>query len=77
MEEDKATHIKELTKARDTVERQIDILTNGRPYYGFNRGAQIADVMKRLQDTLRELEECIAAESGNSKGATSKFKRDQ
>lgn len=64
MEEDKATHIKELTEARDAVERQIDLLTNGRPYYAMDRNIQIADVLKRLRDTLRELEECIAGAIG-------------
>ena len=63
MEEDRAAHIQELTEARDAVARQIDVLTSGRPYYSMDRKVQIADVLKRLRDTLRELEECIAAES--------------
>lgn len=66
MDEERARHIKELTEARDAVERQIDLLMSNRPYYGIGRKAQIADVIKRLNDTLRELEECIAAESGES-----------
>jgi hypothetical protein len=64
METARARHIKELTDARAAVERQIDILTSGRPYYGINRQVQIADVLERLRATLAELEECLAAESG-------------
>ncbi len=64
MEDDRATHIKELIRARDAVERQIDVLTNGDPHFGQNRKVQMADVLRRLQETLRELEECIAAEAG-------------
>lgn len=63
MDEDRASHIKELVEARDAVARQIDILMTGRPYYGMDRKAQIADVLKRLRNTLRELEGCIAVES--------------
>lgn len=62
MEEDRATHIKELIEARDAVERQIDVLMNGDPHFGENRKVQMADVLRRLRDTLRELEECVAAE---------------
>ncbi len=69
MQKVRAEHIKELTEARAAVERQIDILTSGRPYYGINRQVQIADVLKRLRATLRELEECIAAESGSDAAA--------
>jgi hypothetical protein len=64
MEAARARHIKELTDARAAVERQIDILASGRPYYGINRQVQIADVLERLRATLDELEECLAAESG-------------
>jgi hypothetical protein len=70
MDEHTAVHIKELTKARNAVERQIDILTNCRPEYGINRKAQITDVLNRLHDTLRELEECIRAETGDSKATS-------
>jgi hypothetical protein len=69
METARARHIKELTEARAAVERQIDILTSGRPYYGINRQVQIADVLERLRATLGELEECIAAESGAAANA--------
>jgi hypothetical protein len=64
MEDDRAAHIKELIKARDAVERQIDVLTNGDPHFGQSRKIQMDDVLRRLRDTLRELEECIAAEAG-------------
>jgi hypothetical protein len=67
MEEDRAAHIKELIKARDAVERQIDVLANGDPRFGQNRELQMDDVLKRLRDTLRELDECIAAAQGPAK----------
>jgi hypothetical protein len=67
MEEDRAAHIKELIKARDAVERQIDVLTNGDPRFGQNRKLQMDDVLRRLRDTLRELDECIAAAQGPAK----------
>lgn len=59
MEEDRATHIKKLIEARDAVERQIDVLTNGDPQFGENRNIQMDDVLRRLRDTLRELERRI------------------
>jgi hypothetical protein len=67
MEEDRAAHIKELIKARDAVERQIDVLANGDPRFGQNRELQMDDVLRRLRDTLRELDECIAAAQGPAK----------
>jgi hypothetical protein len=67
MEEDRAAHIKELIKARDVVERQIDVLANGDPRFGQNRELQMDDVLRRLRDTLRELDECIAAAQGPAK----------
>jgi hypothetical protein len=63
MEEGIAAHLHELIEARDAVQWQIDMLAGGRPYYGTNRQLQIADVIKRLRSTLRDLEECLAAES--------------
>jgi hypothetical protein len=62
LEDTRQAHIRELIEARNAVERQINILIGGRPYYGFNRQLQIADVLKRLRDTLAELEECISTE---------------
>ena len=64
MEEDRATHIKQLIEARRAVERQIDVLTNCDPRFGENRNVQMDDVLRRLRDTLRKLEECIGAEAG-------------
>jgi hypothetical protein len=62
LEDTRQAHIRELIEARNAVERQINILVGGRPYYGFKRQRQIADVLKRLRDTLAELEDCISAE---------------
>lgn len=61
MKESRAAYIRKLTDARDAVARQIEILEGGRPYYGMNRQVQIADVLKRLHDTVSGLEECIGA----------------
>jgi hypothetical protein len=63
MEEDRAAHIKELTEARNAVERQIEILVSGSPPEATNRQLQIGDLIKQLRNTLSELEACIGAES--------------
>jgi hypothetical protein len=63
VDESRAAHIEELTEARDTVARHIDILLTGRPYGGANRQIQVGDLIRQLRDTLSQLEECIADES--------------
>ena len=63
MDGDRAAHIKDLTEARNAVERQIEILLTGSPHKATNRDLQIGDLIKQLRNTLKELEECIAAES--------------
>ena len=61
MRDSRAAYIRKLTEARDVVARQIEILEGGRPYYGLNREAQIADVLRRLRITVAGLEECISS----------------
>lgn len=65
MDEDKATRIKDLTGARNAVERQIEMLVSGAPPQATNRQLQVGELIEQLRNTLSELEECIAAESGS------------
>ncbi len=65
MDNDSATYLKELIEARNAVEHQIELLAGGSPPQATNRELQIGDLVNRLRNTLRELDECIAAESSS------------
>ena len=52
--------LSELVAARDNVQRQIDILASGAPFYGRNRDVQVGGLIADLTGTLRDLEKCIA-----------------
>jgi len=52
--------LEELIAARDKVQREIEILQSGSPYQGSNRQVQVGGLMDKLEDTLSELEQCIA-----------------
>jgi hypothetical protein len=59
--QERRARLKELTEARDKVERQIDLLLIGNPLcVGRNRDVQVGGLIEELSDTLRELRECIA-----------------
>jgi hypothetical protein len=62
LDETPRSRIQELTKARDEVQRQIDILAGGMHFGGVEK-IPVDDLLKQLRGTLRELDECIAAES--------------
>jgi hypothetical protein len=62
LEETPRSRIQELKKARDNIQRQIDILAGGMHFGGVEK-IPVDGLMKQLRGTLRELDECIAAES--------------
>lgn len=63
MDDDSATHLKELIEARNAVEHQIELLMGGSPPQATNRELQIGELVNQLRNTLSELDECIAAGS--------------
>ena len=60
MKQEDQARLQELIEARAKVKRQIEIMKGGRPFYGFDRDIQIKGAMAELNQTLQDLEECIA-----------------
>ena len=61
MTDSRAALINRLSEARVRLARQIDMLASLTPDYRINRETQLGDLIKQLQDTLSQVEECIAA----------------
>jgi hypothetical protein len=61
MKSSKAAYINRLSDARVRLARQIDVLLSRSGDYDINREPEIGELIKKLRDVLRELEECIAA----------------
>jgi hypothetical protein len=56
--------LSQLIAARDNVRREIDILRDSSPFYGFNRGVQVNGLIGELEATLREFERLFYMEVG-------------
>jgi hypothetical protein len=61
MMESRADLVYRLTAARDQLARQIDLFVSGGLNYGMKRDFQVGNLIAELQNTLAELEDCIAA----------------
>jgi hypothetical protein len=61
MIDSRADLVHRLTAARDQLARQIDLFVSGGLDYGMKRDFQVGNLIAELQNTLAELEDCIAA----------------
>ena len=61
MAEGNAALLKELTEAREKIQRQLDLMQTTAPIYGArNRQLQIGSVRDELIKELGEINECIS-----------------
>ena len=61
MIDSRAGLVHRLAAARDQLARQIDLFVGGGLDYGMKRDLQVGNLIAELQNTLAELEDCIAA----------------